>query len=60
MRTAVEEYILESIEACEFAIDSLSNDLQAFEDQLSEDTKYAIRNQISWNEGHIDFLRSSF
>lgn len=60
MRTAAEEYILESIESCEFAIDALSNDLQEFEDQLSEDTKYAIRNQISWNENHIDFLRSSF
>lgn len=60
MRTAQEEYILESIEACEFAIDALSNDLKEFEDVLSEDTKYAIRDQISWNEGHINFLRSSF
>ena len=60
MRTATEEYILESIEQCEFSIDALSNDLQEFEDQLSEDTKYAIRNQISWNEGQINFLRTSF
>jgi hypothetical protein len=60
MRTAAEEYILESMEACEFAIDNLSNDLQAFESELSEDTKYAIRDAIAWNEGHIEFLRSSF
>jgi hypothetical protein len=60
MRTAAEEYILESIEACEFAIDSLSHDLQQLDDVLSDHTKYAIRDQISWNEGHINFLRSSF
>jgi len=60
MRAAAEEYILETIESCEFAIDALSNDLQAFDEELSEESKYAIRNQISWNENHIDFLRTSF